>query len=134
MTKNDAATLISNNIKTLPVVTTVVTDISDIDSMKYYTLQKKVDNKYSGCPVLNSRGEVAAILQTNQNVKNTNSYALDIAFEKLLRTNGMSAAEIALNSIFIPKELPADEPQARTFIFFLTHLPDGNGRLHQRLP
>ena len=120
MTKNDAATLISNNIKTLPVVTTVVTDISDIDSMKYYTLQKKVDNKYSGCPVLNSRGEVAAILQTNQNVKNTNSYALDIAFEKLLRTNGMSAAEIALNSIFIPKELPADEPQARTFIFFLT--------------
>lgn len=120
MTKNDAATLISNNIKILPAVTTVVTDISDIDSMKYYTLQKKVDNKYSGCPVLNSRGEVAAILQTNQNVKNTNSYALDIAFEKLLRTNGMSAAEIALNSIFIPKELPADEPQARTFIFFLT--------------
>jgi len=120
MSKNDAATLLSNNIKALPVITTVVTDISDIDSMNYYTLQEKVDNKYSGCPVLNSHGEVSAILQTNQNVKNANSYALDIAFEKLLHTNGMSAAEIALNSIFIPKELPADEPQARTFIFFLT--------------
>ncbi len=120
LSKDNTVTLFSNDLKTMPIVETVVTEISDIDSMRYYTLQQKVENKYSGCPVLNNSGEVVAILQTNQNVKNNNSYALDIQFEELLQTTGMSASEIALNSIYIPKQLPKEEPQARTYIFMLT--------------
>lgn len=113
--KGSNVTIISNN--DLPPVATVVTEMSDIDEFKYYTLEQKTINKYSGSPVMNSNGEVAAILQTSQSRDNANSYALDIAFASLLSINGMSATEIALNNIYIPKELPVDEPQARTYIY-----------------
>lgn len=109
--------IISNDAKNLPIIETTVSNISDIDSLKYYTLEQKTSNKYSGCPVLNKDRQVTAIMQSSQNRDNLNSYALDIEFEKLLNPTGMSANEIALNSIYIAKELPADEPQARTFIF-----------------
>lgn len=115
--KGTSVIVLSNDIKSLPPIETSVSDISDIDSLKYYTLEEKINNKYSGCPVLNKNGDVVAIMQTNQNRDNLNSYALDIDFEKLLDPTGMSANEIALNSIHIAKQLPADEPQARTFIF-----------------
>lgn len=108
----------SGNKKAQPVQTRI-DGMNDLDGIKYYTLATKLDDSYAGCPIFDSKGRVAAMVQGNSASKDTKSYALDIAFQTLLKTTGMSAAEIALNGIKIPKQLPEDESQAFTYICLL---------------
>lgn len=118
--KNTVVKLVPyTKIKKAKQLTTHIIEITDNNGIPYYTLDKKVENSFAGCPALNEKGEVAAIVQRNSDKNNPKSYALDISFAQLLETSGLSAAEIALNNIYIPKQLPNDEPQARTYICLL---------------
>ncbi len=117
LTKGEEATVLACKTKETIAIPVSVSEVSSIDSMGYYTLQGSISNNYAGSPILNNKGEVAATLQTSQGKDSTHSFALDITFAKLLYTTGMSATEIALNSIHIAKQLPEEEPQARTFIY-----------------
>lgn len=117
LTKGEQATLLTYQKEGITALPVQISEVSTVDSIGYYTLNKNIDNTFAGCPVLNSNGEISATLQTNQGKDNTHSFALDIAFADLLYTTGMSATEIALNNIHIAKQLPKEEPQARTFIY-----------------
>lgn len=118
--KNTVVKLVPyTKIKKAKQLTTHIIEITDNNGIPYYTLDKKVENSFAGCPALNEKGEVAAIVQRNSDKNDPKSYALDISFAQLLETSGLSAAEIALNNIYIPKQLPNDESQARTYICLL---------------
>lgn len=97
-----------------------ITSFSLIDSMRYYTLSNQACNQLAGCPLVNTQGMATGLIQAGVGKDSTTAFALDIAFASLLHTSGMSAAETALNSIYIPKALPTDLAQARTYIFLAT--------------
>ncbi len=102
--------------KGAPSTSATISKVEDQDNIKYYTLGRKLANLYAGCPLANPQGEAVAIMQRNTDRDAQNSFALDIAFVRLLVPSGMTAAQIAINKIHIPKLLPDGEAQARTFI------------------
>ncbi|MBP3775096.1 MAG: serine protease [Bacteroidaceae bacterium] len=102
--------------KAKKAVQTTVRETSMVEGLNYYTLEAKLENTFAGCPILDAKGQVIAMMQANQSRDNEHSYGLDIALSQQLTTSGMSATEIALNNIHIAKQLPDSEPQARTFI------------------
>lgn len=98
---------------------TTVTDSKTYEGITYYTLATPTDDNLIGCPVLNDKGQVAAVIQKNAEKDKSQSYAADIAVEKELRVNALSAALTSLNSIHIPKQLPDDPKQAASYLYLI---------------
>lgn len=83
----------------------------------YYTLGRTLDGKYLNSPVMDEEGEVLGMIQRKAEDSNAPSYAISVTYGRSLATNGMSAGDNDLNAIGIRKALPAEQEDARTFIF-----------------
>lgn len=96
-----------------------IVECKKYDNLVYYTLACKSDNSMAGTPVLDATGAVIGVMQKNAEKVMTKSYAADIAISGLLSTSALSAGQTALNKIFIPKQLPADESQAESYVYLM---------------
>ena len=83
----------------------------------YYTLGRPLDGKYLNSPVMDEEGEVLGMIQRKADESAPTSYAVSVAYARSLATDGMSAGDGDLNAIGIRKALPAEEDDARTFLF-----------------
>mgnify|MGYP002852138281 CR=1 FL=1 len=83
----------------------------------YYTLSSCLDSLGVGCPVLNAKGEVTAIMQPSVDGK---GYALDIRFKDELKIKAISSssANIALTNVYIPKGIPDTVEEALVYAYF----------------
>ena len=96
-----------------------VNESKTYEGITYYTLATPTDDSQTGCPVINDKGQVVAVIQKNAEKDKSLSYAADIAVEKELHVNALSAALTALNSIHIPKQLPDDAKQAASYLYLI---------------
>lgn len=90
----------------------------------YYTLGKTIDGKYLNSPVMDEEGNVLAMIQRKADETATASYAISAAYGNSLHTVGLSATNNDLNDIYIRKALPADEADARTYLFMISARTD----------
>ena len=83
----------------------------------YYTLTSQATPDLAGNPVVNEAGEVVAILQTPVLAAKAPNYALDIRLPLSLTIRPIDANNADLRQCAIPKQLPADEAQATSFLY-----------------
>ena len=72
-----------------------------------------------GCPLLNEAGEVVGMVQRNVADSATTSCAIDARFIDRLKITAASTFNSDLRKIRIPKQLPADEEQALSYVLML---------------
>ena len=72
-----------------------------------------------GCPLLNAAGEVVGMVQRNVTDSATTSCAIDARFIDRLKVTAVSAFNSDLRKIRIPKQIPADEEQALSYVLVL---------------
>lgn len=98
---------------------TQVTSIEEFEPYKY--LQITVPNEKANltCPLLDTEGVVVAISQRNVTTDAQTACAIDARFVNTLTTNSTSALNSDLQSIRIPKALPANESDAMTYIYMM---------------
>lgn len=87
----------------------------------YYTLKNPVDKEKEGTPIIDNEGRFVAIMQAPIIADNAPNYALDIRMAKSLTIRPIDANNADLRLCQIPKQLPADEAQATTFLYLLTN-------------
>lgn len=104
--------------KPLPVT---VTATEPHGNYSYYTLSAPNEKKYFGCPVTNASGQVVAIAQHNVGRDAATACAIDARFTDSLGISALSGLDRDLRAIAIPKAIPADKENARTFIYMLTN-------------
>lgn len=97
-------------------VETKVEKIENVAGGKYYTLAVPYDDANVGCPVVNAEGEWVAVVQRNVG-KDKATYAIGAEFCASLNVSETDYGNAALNSIHIPKLLPADEDKAYTYVY-----------------
>lgn len=97
-------------------VETKVEKIENVAGGKYYSLALPYDDANVGCPVVNGEGEWVATVQRNVG-KDKATYAIGSEFCSSLTVAETDYANAALNSIHIPKMLPAAEDKAYTYIY-----------------
>ncbi len=83
----------------------------------YYTLTTRADAALRGNPLMNERGEVAAVLQTPMLTARAPFYALDIHLATDLYIGAMDVNNSDLAQCSILKQLPSDEGQAKSFLY-----------------
>ena len=88
--------------------------------LTYYTIDRAADNTLAGCPLLNEKGQAVGVIQRNAEGNTAKTYAIGIEFNQALTISTMSAADQSLQSIYIPKQLPADKAQAMSYLYLLT--------------
>jgi tetratricopeptide (TPR) repeat protein len=72
-----------------------------------------------GCPLLNNAGEVVGMVQRNVADSATTSCAIDVRFADRLKVTAVSAFNSDLRKIHLPKQLPASEEQALSYVLVL---------------
>lgn len=72
-----------------------------------------------GCPLLNEAGEVVGMVQRNVADSAMTSCAIDARFIDRLKITAASTFNSDLRKIRIPKQLPADEEQALSYVLML---------------
>lgn len=88
----------------------------------YYELSTPNEERYFGCPVLDSEGHVLAVVQRNVQKDATTACAIDINFASELSISTMSIFNADLNSILIPKCIPlTNEEDAYSYLYMLLH-------------
>ncbi len=87
---------------------------------KYYTLSGSADFTLTGQPLLNDEGQVVGVVQTPVRKEGAPNYALDIQLPVGLTISALDANTADLRSCGIPKALPADEGQARSFLYIVS--------------
>lgn len=108
--------------KALPESTTV-TAADTYNGHYYYELSLPNEDKYIGCPLVNSEGQVVAVVQKNVQKDATTACAIDINFVHDFTINVMSAISNDLNAISIAKVLPEGDEDVRSYIYLLLHSP-----------
>ena len=88
--------------------------------LTYYTIYRPSDDALTGCPLLNGKGEVVGVIQRTADSQADKTYAIGIEFNEALTVSTMSAADPALQGILIPKQLPAAQEQASSYLYLLT--------------
>jgi hypothetical protein len=83
----------------------------------YYTAALATPPDAAGLPLLNSEGEVIAIMQKPASVADTLGYAVSALFADSLHINGLSINDAVLRSTNIKKALPTDINQALLTLF-----------------
>lgn len=94
-----------------------IKNVERAGSHAYYTLASPADPAQEGSPLLNAGGQAAAVLQTPLATPGATNYALDIAFVQGLSIGAMDANHPDLQACAIPKQLPAEEQQALSFLY-----------------
>lgn len=97
-----------------------VTQTDEHGGLTYYTLSLPADKSLIGTPLLNANNEVVAIIQRSAESEKDKMFAVGIEISQALVVETMSAANTSLNDIYIPKQLPADEKQASSYLYLLT--------------
>ena len=92
----------------------------ELSGLTYYTIFRPADETLTGSPLLNAKGEVVGVIQRNAASQTDKTYAIGIEFNEALTVSTMSAADPALQSIFIPKQLPAVQEQGSSYLYLLT--------------
>ena len=82
----------------------------------YYGLDRKVDASLIGSPVFNESGSLVGMLHSQIVEKN---YVLDIRFREELKIDAIptNSASVALNNIFIAKNLPETAEEALVYLY-----------------
>ncbi|MBR1666785.1 MAG: hypothetical protein IJ693_00755 [Bacteroidaceae bacterium] len=82
----------------------------------YYGLDRKVDASLIGSPVFNESGSLVGMLHSQIGEKN---YVLDIRFREELKIDAIptNSASVALNNIFIAKNLPETAEEALVYLY-----------------
>lgn len=83
----------------------------------YYTLGRNLEADFTNSPVVDDEGKVLGLIQRNSGKKANTNYALSAIYATTLHTSALSLNNSDLNSILIPKEIPEDQDDARTFIY-----------------
>lgn len=97
---------------------TIVSEISPLDSgCVYLTLRDSIAEKYVGCPLFNSDGEVIAVVQPSIG---QSGYAIGAKYLENLKIQAISskASSVALSNINILKGLPDTMEEALVYLYF----------------
>lgn len=97
-----------------------IAEAPEHSGLTYYGIDRSADLSLIGCPLLNKEGQVVGVIQRNAQSNTTKTYAIGIEFNQALTIGTMSAADQSLQSIYIPKQLPADQSQAMSYLYLLT--------------
>lgn len=83
----------------------------------YYSLTAKLDERLSGAPVYTEQGELIGSIQLSASENATHGYILAATYGQQLEITAVDANNFDLRSLSLPKQLPADENQATTYLF-----------------
>lgn len=118
LAKGDKAVVLTGiTDKKKPVTEVTVEDASQFGGLTYYTLSNKADTALIGSPLLNKNDEVVGVIQKSATGEGDKMYAIGIEFWGALTISTISAADPSANNIYIPKLLPKDENQAKSYIY-----------------
>lgn len=112
--------LCNNDKKSLCITDTIknVQEFSD-ENYPYYTLSKTIDERFAGCPAFNEEGELIGHIQLSASGSDKPSFILGAQYSNSLTIKALDANNADLTAINIPKELPAEESQAVTYLFLM---------------
>ena len=77
-----------------------------------------------GCPLVDARGNVVAVVKKNLSKGAANAYAVDVHLANDLCINAQSALNSDLRKILMPKALPAEEKDAYSYVYLMGNLND----------
>lgn len=98
-----------------------VTKVDTIgDKAYYYTLAITTGEKTVSCPIMNANGEVLGLIQKSASEEDKESYAIGATYGASLIISALSANDMNLNKIGIPKALPETEDQALVYLFMVS--------------
>ena len=106
----------SKKAKPTVVETKVVTPYA---SLHYYETTAPNELLSFGCPLINAAGEAVGMVQRNVADTAKTSCAIDARFFDRLKVSAASAFNSDLRKIRMPKQLPADEAQALSYVLVL---------------
>lgn len=106
--------------KALPESTTI-TAADVYNEHHYYEVTLPNEDRFFGCPLINTEGRVVGMVQKNVQKDATTACAIDIDFAHELSIVTMSALNSDLNAIKIPKALPKDKEDAASYLYMLLH-------------
>lgn len=99
-----------------------VTAADSYNEHYYYELTTPNEDRFIGCPLLDSEGHVVALVQKNVQKDATTACAIDVNFATALSVNTMSVFNADLNSILIPKQIPTtSEDDAFSYVYMVLH-------------
>ena len=94
------------------------------DNYTYYTIGLQMTDNQVGAPLLNSEGEVIAIMQQPASTSDTLNYAASIDFANSLKVSGLSLNDPTYRSTEVRKALPQDVDQAVLTLYFASSALD----------
>lgn len=100
-------------------VTVEMKVVTPYDGLHYYETTAANELLNFGCPLLNHAGEVVGMVQRNVTPSATASCAIDARFISQLKITAVSSLNSDLRKIRLPKQLPADEEQALSYVLML---------------
>lgn len=105
-----------SKLATCPAASVVSVDTIE-NACPYYSLSYPLSEKYAGCPVFNSSGELVAILQQSLNGK---GYAIGIKKAESMSIQALLTKmdTYALNNIHIKKGLPGSMEESLVYLYF----------------
>ena len=120
LTAGNELTLVrySTEKKGAPQATQVLT-VDNFDAYKYLSISATNEAANLTCPLLDAAGNVVAISQRNVGKDAETACAIDARCIEALTTNMTSFMNSDLQSILIPKALPATEQEAMTYIYMM---------------
>lgn len=83
----------------------------------YYTLTAALDERLSGAPVFTEQGELIGSVQLSADEKAKHGYILSVTYPLSLTIAPVDINKYDLRSLLIPRQIPADEEQATTFLY-----------------
>lgn len=101
-----------------------IEQIAPLGGDSYYTLSMPLSDDQVSAPLLTAQGEVFGLAQPSVTESSGKAYALAATFGKNLTLTALSLNDKHLNSIAIPKDLPADHDQAVAMLYMAASLPD----------
>lgn len=96
-----------------------VSDVNTASSYPYYTFPFPMQERYISTPVVNSNGELVALMQPVTHNDSINSYAVSASFVNSLNTTALTYGVSKYRSIDIPLALPKQQKEALTTLYFL---------------
>lgn len=103
-----------------PATPVKVTDNSKFKNYSYYTFDAVNADSLCSYPVINAQGEVVAVTQKNMLKNATGLCGLDASAFGSLKITSLSFADESLRGINICKALPAEQQEARSYLFLFT--------------
>ncbi len=83
----------------------------------YYTVALQMQDDKTGCPLMNSNGQVVGLMQQPARVNDTLCYAVSARFADSLRMTGLSLNDPALKAVNIKKAVPSELNQALLMLY-----------------